>query len=339
MLSSTTHRGKLFLFDEPTTGLHFEDVAKLLRAFRKLLVAGHSLLVIEHNLDVIRAADWIIDLGPEGGERGGEIVCAGTPAQVRAHAGSFTGQALARLRAGADAQRRAPAPARRSPSRRRLRGAATAATRNAVVIHKAREHNLKNIDVEIPRDRFTVITGVSGSGKSTLAFDILFNEGQRRYLESLNAYARQFVQPAARPDVDAIFGIPPTVAIEQRTSRGGRKSTVATLTEIYHFLRLLYVKLGTQYCPDCDVAIEPQSAGLDRRAPAARLPRPAHHAARAAGGGAQGLLHRSGEVGGEEGLPHAARRRRAAADRAVAAPVALPRAHHRAAGGRDRRRA
>ena len=118
----------------------------------------------------------------------------------------------------------------------------------------------KNIDVDIPRDKFTVITGVSGSGKSTLAFDILFAEGQRRYLESLNAYARQFVQPASRPDVDAIFGIPPTVAIEQRTSRGGRKSTVATLTEIYHFLRLLFVKLGTQYCPDCDVPIEPQSA-------------------------------------------------------------------------------
>jgi excinuclease ABC subunit A len=129
-----------------------------------------------------------------------------------------------------------------------------------VVIHNAREHNLKSIDVQIPRDRLTVITGVSGSGKSTLAFDILFNEGQRRYLESLNAYARQFVQPATRPDVDAIFGIPPTVAIEQRTSRGGRKSTVATLTEIYHFLRLLYVKLGTQYCPDCNVPIESQSA-------------------------------------------------------------------------------
>ena len=111
----------------------------------------------------------------------------------------------------------------------------------------------------MPRNRFTVVTGVSGSGKSTLAFDIVFGEGQRRYLESLNAYARQFVQPASRPDVDAIFGIPPTVAIEQRTSRGGRKSTVATLTEIYHFLRLLYVKLGTQYCPDCDVPIEPQS--------------------------------------------------------------------------------
>ncbi len=254
VLSSTTHRGKLFLFDEPTTGLHFEDVAKLLRAFRKLLVAGHSLLVIEHNLDVIRASDWIIDLGPEGGERGGELVCAGTPAQVRANARSFTGQALAAYEdslvpAVPAAAQVAEPPAPYAPAR----------GRNAVVIHNAREHNLKSIDVEIPRDRFTVITGVSGSGKSTLAFDILFNEGQRRYLESLNAYARQFVQPAARPDVDAIYGIPPTVAIEQRTSRGGRKSTVATLTEIYHFLRLLYVKLGTQYCPDCDVAIEPQS--------------------------------------------------------------------------------
>ena len=104
-----------------------------------------------------------------------------------------------------------------------------------------------------------MVTGVSGSGKSTLAFDILFAEGQRRYLESLNAYARQFVQAASRPDVDAIFGIPPTVAIEQRTSRGGRKSTVGTLTEVHHFLRLLFVKLGTQHCPDCDVPIEPQS--------------------------------------------------------------------------------
>jgi len=104
-----------------------------------------------------------------------------------------------------------------------------------------------------------VITGVSGSGKSTLAFDIVFNEGQRRYLESLNAYARSIVQPAGRPDVDAIYGIPPTVAIEQRTSRGGRKSTVATLTEIYHFLRLMYVKLGVQHCPSCNITVTPQS--------------------------------------------------------------------------------
>ena len=257
VLSSTTHRGKLFLFDEPTTGLHFEDVAKLLRAFRKLLVAGHSLLVIEHNLDVIRAADWIIDMGPEGGERGGEIVCAGTPTQVRAQPRSFTGQALASYDQALAPSAAPPGVAVAEPAG--SYAVASRRGRNSVVIHNAREHNLKGIDVEIPRDRFTVVTGVSGSGKSTLAFDILFNEGQRRYLESLNAYARQFVQPAARPDVDAIYGIPPTVAIEQRTSRGGRKSTVATLTEIYHFLRLLYQKLGTQYCPDCDVPIEPQS--------------------------------------------------------------------------------
>src|SRR3546814_12177841 len=110
----------------------------------------------------------------------------------------------------------------------------------------------------MPRDTFTVIRGVSGSGKSTLAFDILFNEGQRRYLESLNAYARAIVQPAGKPDVDAIYGIPPTVAIEQRTSRGGRKSTVATMPEIPHFLRLLYVNLGTQICQASTVPVAPR---------------------------------------------------------------------------------
>ena len=237
---------KLFLFDEPTTGLHFDDVAKLLRAFRQLLEAGHSLLVIEHNLDVIRACDWIIDLGPEGGEAGGEVVCTGTPAEVAGHASSHTARALRDYEKAFTQQLKA------TEASGRYLG-------NAIQIHNAREHNLKNIDVEIPRNRFSVITGVSGSGKSTLAFDILFSEGQRRYLESLNAYARQFVQGAARPDVDAIFGIPPTVAIEQRTSRGGRKSTVGTLTEVHHFLRLAFVKLGTQFCPDCEVPIQPQS--------------------------------------------------------------------------------
>ena len=246
--------GSLFLFDEPTTGLHFDDVAKLLRAFRRLIDAGHSLLVIEHNLDVIRAADWIIDLGPDGGEAGGRVVCVGTPSQVARHAASHTGRALLDAQnplALGDAVGDSAASAYRSTRSTSLR---------AIEIRGAREHNLKHIDVDLGLNRFTVITGVSGSGKSTLAFDILFAEGQRRYLESLNAYARQFVQPASRPDVDAIFGIPPTVAIEQRTSRGGHKSTVATLTEIYHFLRLLYVKLGIQHCPVCEARIEPQSA-------------------------------------------------------------------------------
>ena len=130
---------------------------------------------------------------------------------------------------------------------------------NQIRIVNAKEHNLKNLSVDIPRGKFNVITGVSGSGKSTLAFDILFNEGQRRYLESLNAYARSIVQPAGRPEVDAVYGIPPTVAIEQRLSRGGRKSTVGTTTEVWHFLRLLYVKLGTQHCVHDGAAVQPQT--------------------------------------------------------------------------------
>jgi len=129
----------------------------------------------------------------------------------------------------------------------------------AICIHGAREHNLKNLSVSIPRGRFVVVTGVSGSGKSTLAFDLLFAEGQRRFLDSMNAYARQFVEQMSRPDVDLITGIPPTVSIEQRNSRGGGKSTVATVTEIYHFLRLLFARLGTQHCPDCQVPVEAQT--------------------------------------------------------------------------------
>lgn len=249
----------LFLFDEPTTGLHFEDIDKLLTAFEQLVEQGHSLLVIEHNLDVITNADWIIDLGPAGGDAGGEIVCKGSPAQVMKHKTSVTAAAMRDYKAATDRLMQ-PAVAETAAQ---LSTATTVIPpfkhSDAITVHKAREHNLKNIDVSIPRDKLTVITGMSGSGKSTLAFDIIFNEGQRRYLESLNAYARQFVQPASRPDVDAITGIPPTVAIEQRTSRGGRKSTVATMTEIYHFLRLLFVKLGVQYCPDCEVAISAQS--------------------------------------------------------------------------------
>src|SRR5437899_278896 len=135
----------------------------------------------------------------------------------------------------------------------------TPSAENAIVIHGAREHNLKNLSLSIPRNQFVVITGVSGSGKSTLAFDLLFAEGQRRFLDSMNTYARQFVEQLSRPDVDLITGIPPTVSIEQRTSRGGGKSTVATVTEVYHFLRLLFARLGTQFCPDCERPVEAQT--------------------------------------------------------------------------------
>src|SRR2546421_11041115 len=130
---------------------------------------------------------------------------------------------------------------------------------DAIAIHGAREHNLKNLSLTIPRDCFVVVTGVSGSGKSTLAFDLLFSEGQRRFLDSMNVYARQFVEQLSRPNVDLITGIPPTVSIEQRTSRGGGKSTVATVTEVYHFIRLMFARLGTQFCPDCQRPVEAQT--------------------------------------------------------------------------------
>ncbi len=289
---------------------------------------------------MIRASDWILDLGPEGGDGGGRLLVAGTPEQVMAEPASHTGRALldydteraAVLRAG-----HALIPAMSTPAV--VRDAVADRARDSIVVHRAREHNLRDIDVTIPRDGMTVLTGVSGSGKSTLAFDIIFAEGQRRYLESLNAYARQFVQPASRPDVDAIFGIPPTVAIEQRTSRGGRKSTVGTLTEVYHFLRLLYVKLGVQHCPDCDVPIEPQSADSI----AARLLREAK--GRKIELLAPLVVARKGyytdlaKWAAGEGLRGAARRRRMPADRPVAAAGPVPRAHDRAAGRRPCRSA
>jgi excinuclease ABC subunit A len=260
---SLAKKGTLFMFDEPTTGLHFDDIAKLMRSLRRLLEAGHSLIVIEHNLDVIRSADWLIDLGPEGGDAGGLIVAEGPPEEVRLHPSSHTAKSLREYamsmgevhKAGEGRVADYLAPATLAEAKARTVSVAP----NAIRIINAREHNLKNLSVDIPRGQFNVISGVSGSGKSTLAFDILFNEGQRRYLESLNAYARSIVQPAGRPEVDAVYGIPPTVAIEQRLSRGGRKSTVGTTTEVWHFLRLLYVKLGTQHCVHDGAAVMPQS--------------------------------------------------------------------------------
>ncbi len=136
---------------------------------------------------------------------------------------------------------------------------ATVAEAEVIAIHGAREHNLKNVSLTIPRNQFVVVTGLSGSGKSTLAFDLLFAEGQRRFLDSMNVYARQFIEQLARPEVDLITGIPPAVSIEQRHSRGGGKSTVATVTEVYHFVRLLFARLGTQFCPQCQCPVQAQT--------------------------------------------------------------------------------
>jgi excinuclease ABC subunit A len=134
-------------------------------------------------------------------------------------------------------------------------------TDEALVIRGAREHNLKNIDVSIPRDRLTVITGLSGSGKSSLAFDTIYAEGQRRYVESLSAYARQFLGLMEKPDVDSIEGLSPAISIEQKTAGHNPRSTVGTVTEIYDYLRLLYARVGTPHCPNCGRPVQRQSAG------------------------------------------------------------------------------
>jgi len=276
--------GNLLIFDEPTTGLHFDDVAMLLRLFQRLVARGHSIVVIEHNVEVLKCADWIIDLGPEAGDAGGEVVAVGTPEQIADIGHSHTGEFLRRVlqktvralpvipsREDGEGPRKISCESERSfayaqdDSVELPRAAETAprfraGERNgAIRVHGAREHNLKNIDVKIPREQLVVITGLSGSGKSTLAFDILFAEGQRRFLDSMSPYARQFVEQLEKPDVDLVSGLPPSVAIEQRITRGGGKSTVATVTEVYHFLRLLFAKTGTQFCPDCDLPVTKQS--------------------------------------------------------------------------------
>jgi excinuclease ABC subunit A len=246
--NSRIGRQALLIFDEPTSGLHFDDIPPLLAVFNQLVERGDSVLVIEHNLEVIQAADYVIDLGPEAGVNGGQLVAEGTPEQVAQNKGSHTGVFLRerlaeRTRAGAS-QISEPRPIITHPG---------------ISVVGARHHNLKNLSIELPREQMIVITGLSGSGKSSLAFDILFAEGQRRFLDSMSTYARQFVEQMERPDVDHVEGLPPSVAIEQRLTSGGGKSTVATVTEVYHFLRLLFAKLGTQYCPKCDVAVTKQS--------------------------------------------------------------------------------
>ncbi len=250
-LGGQNKTGTLFLFDEPTIGLHFADVEKLLAAFQALVEQGHSVVVIEHNMEVVKVADHVIDLGPEGGAGGGQVVVAGTPEEVADCAASHTGRylkhALAAEPAAADTHSRAGIG----------EDAADYGSRNGRVTGQirvvgAKEHNLRDISIDLPRDRFIVVTGLSGSGKSTLAFDIIYAEGQRRYLDSLSTYARQYVKILPRPNVALLAGVPATVAIEQRLSRGSKRSTVATVTEIYHYLRLLYAKVGVQHCTRCD---------------------------------------------------------------------------------------
>ena len=129
---------------------------------------------------------------------------------------------------------------------------------NRIVIKGAREHNLKNVDLELPRDKLIVMTGLSGSGKSSLAFDTIYADGQRRYMESLSSYARQFLGQMEKPDVDEITGLSPAISIDQKTTSHNPRSTVGTVTEIYDYLRLMYARIGVPHCPICGREITQQ---------------------------------------------------------------------------------
>ena len=177
-----------------------------------------------------------------------------------------------------------------------------AAAARAITIRGAREHNLKNVDLEIPRDKLVVFTGLSGSGKSSLAFDTIYAEGQRRYVELLSAYARQFLEMMQKPDVDQIDGLSPAISIEQKTTSKNPRSTVGTVTEIYDYMRLLWARVGVPYSPATGLPIESQTVTPDGRPRAGAARR---HAALSAGAGRarpQGRIPQGARRISQEGL-------------------------------------
>lgn len=241
-------KNALFVVDEPSAGLHARDVAYVLASLRTLVDEGATVVVVEHDLDVIRGADYIVDLGPGGGPHGGMIVAQGTIAQILA-ADTKTSEAL----------RNEENAAKRAIANTKSRTNARVARVEAITVSHAREHTLRNVSCAIPHGQLTVVTGPSGSGKSSLAFDVIFAEGQRRFMETLSPYARQFLPTLPRPDVDDVQGVPPSIALEQRIARAGANSTVATVTEVAHYVRLLYAKIGEMHCPKCDTLVAVRS--------------------------------------------------------------------------------
>ena len=276
----------LYLLDEPTTGLHFYDIRVLLNVLKNFADAGNTVLIVEHNLDVIKMADWVIDLGPEGGEAGGRIVAEGTPEMLAENPDSYTGKALKALFERNEAMRSKETYEKfrkdfiRSISetpdfpinsshletdkisealQARTRLDESANTEGMIIVRGAKKHNLQNVSVRIPRNQVTVCSGPSGSGKSSLAMDTVYAEGQRRYVESLSSYARQFLGQMQKPQVEQVAGISPAIAIEQKTAGHSPRSTVGTVTEIQDYLRVLFARLGVPYCPECDIPIGTQS--------------------------------------------------------------------------------
>ncbi len=273
----------VYLLDEPTTGLHFADIHKLLEVLHGFVDDGNTVIVVEHNLDVIKTADWIIDLGPEGGAGGGTIVAEGPPETIAANRNSATGAALAQVlqpkrksspkkakpkkaasKTTKSLARKSKAAARHTNARWQVAHRHNASSNGngdsrEITVRGAAQHNLQNLDIEIPRDRMSVFCGPSGSGKSSLAMDTLYAEGQRRYVESLSSYARQFLGQMPKPKVEHIHGLSPAIAIEQKATGTTPRSTVGTVTEIYDYLRVLFARLGDPYCPDCNIPVESQT--------------------------------------------------------------------------------
>ncbi|MFO0680966.1 MAG: excinuclease ABC subunit UvrA [Sandaracinus sp.] len=255
--------GGLVVLDEPTAGLHAADVTPLLDVLESLVARGDTVVVVEHDMRVAARADWVIDLGPGAGAQGGVVVAQGTPEEVARAEGSRTAPFLARAlgvaapdRSGVGTGVSSAVPPPAPPA------LAGGERERALTVTNAHEHNLKNVSVSIPREKLVVVTGPSGSGKSTLTFDVVFAEGQRRYLETLSPYARQYLPQLPRPHVDRVAGVPPTVALEQRLVRGGASSTVATVTEVSHYLRVLWARAGLLHCPKCKVPIAARSPSL-----------------------------------------------------------------------------
>jgi excinuclease ABC subunit A len=259
----------LYLLDEPTTGLHFSDIKMLLGVLHEFVDTGNTVLVVEHNLDVIKTADWIIDLGPEGGDAGGYIVTAGTPEDIVRCKDSYTGKALKKY---VEQKSTTDSGISVSPHRNLRSGSSETTTETtaktkmsgsvsaeSIIVRGATEHNLKNVSVKIPREKMTICCGPSGSGKSSLAMDTVYAEGQRRYVESLSSYARQFIGQLQKPRVEHIEGLSPAIAIEQKAASHSPRSTVGTITEIQDYLRVLFARLGVPYCPQCDIPIGTQT--------------------------------------------------------------------------------
>ena len=249
----------LYVLDEPTTGLHFADIQLLLTVLHGFVDNGNTVVVVEHNLDVIKTADWIIDLGPEGGDAGGEIIAAGSPAHIVTVAGSHTGHGLSEFLgdSGSAGSKEKPTSGKGRKSGAARRSGVLA---RRISVQGARQHNLNSVDAEVNRDKMTVFCGPSGSGKTSLAMDTIYAEGQRRYVESLSSYARQFVSQVQKPALEHIEGLSPAIAIEQKNLGHTPRSTVGTVTEIYDYLRILMSRLGTPHCPDCDLVVGTQTS-------------------------------------------------------------------------------